>query len=65
MQEYLEASRWKRFAYRLARNPFILFGLAPFYLFIIHHRIPKAKAPVRERHSVAWTNLAIVLIRSA
>jgi len=29
VQEYLEASRWQRFAYRLARNPFILFGLAP------------------------------------
>src|SRR5688572_29703305 len=25
VQEYLESSRWKRFAYRLARNPLILF----------------------------------------
>src|SRR5216117_3416963 len=38
VQEYLEASRWKRFAYRLARNPIILFGLAPFYLFMVKHR---------------------------
>ena len=30
VQEYLEASRWKRFAYRLARNPFVLFVIAPF-----------------------------------
>jgi omega-6 fatty acid desaturase (delta-12 desaturase) len=62
VQEYLESSRWKRFAYRLARNPVILFGLAPLYLFVIHNRIPKGKAPVRERHSVAWTNLVIVLM---
>src|SRR5580765_1682919 len=27
VQEYLESSRWKRFAYRLARNPFVLFML--------------------------------------
>ena len=33
VQEYLEASRWKRFAYRLARNPVVLFGLAPSFLF--------------------------------
>jgi len=29
VQEYLESSRWKRFACRLARNPVVLFGLAP------------------------------------
>src|ERR1039458_8791936 len=60
VQEYLEASRWKRFAYRLARNPVILFGLAPLFLFIIKMLFPAAEAPRRERHSVAWTNLAIV-----
>ena len=60
VQEYLEASRWKRFAYRLARNPVILFGVAPLFLFLIKMRIPAAKAPRRERHSVAWTNLALV-----
>ncbi|MGZ4971138.1 MAG: fatty acid desaturase, partial [Limisphaerales bacterium] len=61
VQEYLEASRWKRFAYRLARNPIILFGLAPAYLFLIQHRFPKSKSPRRERYSVALTNLALVL----
>jgi acyl-lipid omega-6 desaturase (Delta-12 desaturase) len=60
VQEYLEASRWKRFAYRLARNPVVLFGLAPLFLFIIKMRFPATKAPRRERNSVAWTNLTIV-----
>ena len=60
VQEYLEASRWKRFAYRLARNPVVLFGVAPLFLFLIKMRFPAAKAARRERHSVAWTNLGIV-----
>ena len=60
VQEYLEASRWKRFAYRLARNPVVLFVLAPLFLFVIMQRLPSPKAPLRERLSVYWTNLAII-----
>ncbi len=62
VQEYLEASRWKKFAYRLARNPFILFVLAPLYIFIIKHRFPNPKANRRERWSVYWTNLGILVL---
>jgi omega-6 fatty acid desaturase (delta-12 desaturase) len=60
VQEYLESSRWKRFAYRLARNPFILFVLAPMYLFLIHQRFPTNGTAARERRSVHWTNLAML-----
>src|SRR5712671_6370176 len=60
VQEYLESSRWRRFAYRLARNPVILFVIAPFFLFVVRHRFPPAKASRRERHSVYWTNLALL-----
>ena len=60
VQEYLAATRWKRFAYRLARNPLVLFVLAPLILFIVMQRFPSAKAERRERHSVYWTNLALV-----
>ena len=60
VREYLESSRWKRFAYRLARNPCVLFVLAPLYLFLIHQRFPAAAAPKRERRSVHWMNLAII-----
>lgn len=60
VREYLEASRWKRFAYRLARNPIILFVLAPMYLFLIHQRFPTRGTAARERRSVHWTNLAIL-----
>ena len=62
VQEYLEASRGKRFAYRLSRNPFILFVLAPLFLFVVWNRIPSKKASARERHSVYAMNLAIVAL---
>ena len=65
VQEYLEASRWKRFAYRLARNPFVLFVIAPLYIFLLRQRFPSAKANPRERMSVWWMNLAIVALAGA
>ena len=62
VQEYLESSRWKKFAYRLARNPIVLFVLAPVTLFLVLHRVPKSRAPLRERLSVYFTNLVLLLI---
>jgi omega-6 fatty acid desaturase (delta-12 desaturase) len=60
VQEYLEASRGKRFAYRLARNPFILFVIAPLWLFLIRQRFSSKDADPRERESVQWMNLAVL-----
>ena len=60
VQEYLEASRWKRFAYRLARNPVVLFVISPLILFAVIHRFPNPRASKRERHSVYLTNLGIL-----
>jgi len=62
VQEYLEASRWRRFAYRLARNPFVLFLVAPLFLFLVIQRIPARNANARERLSVYWMDLAILLM---
>lgn len=62
VQEYLQASRWKRFAYRLARNPLILFVVAPLVLFLVVERFPSGKEGKRERLSVYGTNLALALM---
>jgi omega-6 fatty acid desaturase (delta-12 desaturase) len=62
VQEYLESSRWKRFAYVLARNPVVLFFLAPLYMFVIHQRFATKGSSARERQSVWWTNLALLLL---
>lgn len=64
VQEYIESSRWKRFAYRLARNPVILFVIAPLYLFLFGQRFASAKANRRERYSVWWMNFALLVMAS-
>jgi omega-6 fatty acid desaturase (delta-12 desaturase) len=60
VQEYLESSRWKRFAYRLARNPFVLFVIAPVVVLMIKQRFPSPGANKRERNSVHLMNVAIL-----
>src|ERR1700678_407344 len=65
VQEYLRGTRWKRFAYRLARNPFVLFVVAPLYIFVVHHRFAASTAPKRERRSVRYTNWALLGIMLA
>jgi len=62
VREYLESSRWRRFAYLLARNPFVLFGLAPFYVFLIQQRFPSRAVGKRARRGVHWTNAALLAI---
>jgi omega-6 fatty acid desaturase (delta-12 desaturase) len=59
VQEYLEASRWKKFAYRLARNPIVLFVLAPLGLFLVYQRFPSSGAKGKDRLSVLWMNIAL------
>jgi acyl-lipid omega-6 desaturase (Delta-12 desaturase) len=62
VQEYLDASRWKRFSYRLARNPLVLFGVAPLFVFLVQHRFSTRAEGRQERRGVHWTNGALVLI---
>src|SRR5947207_723179 len=58
--QLLKSPRWRRVAYRLARNPVILFLIAPLYIFLIGQRFPSPNADKRERRSVGWMNLAIL-----
>jgi len=62
VQEYLESSRWQKFAYRLARNPIVLFVIAPLFIFLVKQWFSKAAASKRDRQSVHWTNLAILCL---
>jgi len=62
VQEYLESSRWKRFSYRLARNPVILFVIAPLFLFLVRERFPSPRANKRQRHSVYSMNAALLVV---
>jgi acyl-lipid omega-6 desaturase (Delta-12 desaturase) len=60
VREYLDSSRWKRFSYRLSRNPFVLFVVAPVFIFFVKQRFPSKDANPRERRSVLWMNLAVI-----
>ena len=60
VQEYLEASRWKKFSYRLARNPVVLFVIAPLFLFVVKQRFCSDKAGQRETLSMYATNAALL-----
>jgi omega-6 fatty acid desaturase (delta-12 desaturase) len=62
VEEYLAASRARRLAYRLLRNPWVLFTVAPSVLFLILERFPSSKAGRRERLSVWLTNLGLLLL---
>ncbi len=59
VDEYVAAPRWKRFVYRLFRNPLVLFGLIPLNLFLVVQRFPSPGAGKREQYNVLWTNIAL------
>jgi omega-6 fatty acid desaturase (delta-12 desaturase) len=40
VNEYLALSPWGRLRYRAYRNPLIMFGIGPAYLFILQYRLP-------------------------
>lgn len=62
VEEYLSAPRQKRLAYRVFRNPLILFSIIPLFLFLIVHRFPSQGAKKRENHSVLLTNIGIAAV---
>jgi omega-6 fatty acid desaturase (delta-12 desaturase) len=62
VEEYRAAPRHTKIAYRLFRNPVILFGLGPAGSFLIAQRLWQKGAKRRERVSVVITNLAILAI---
>jgi omega-6 fatty acid desaturase (delta-12 desaturase) len=64
LREYREFSRWRRLFYRAYRHPLVLFGLGPFYMFVIRNRIPTGR-PVRQRKawgSILGTNAVLAAI---
>lgn len=63
--EYRARSARGRLAYRLFRNPLIMFGVGPVFAMIIGPRIVARSAPPRMRNSVIRTDIVLVLIAAA
>lgn len=62
VDEYRARGRWGRFGYRLYRNPAVMFGLGPAWLFVLNNRLPVGlmKAGPRYWISAMATNLGLV-----
>lgn len=61
VEEYNNLSRFERLKYRLYRNPVVLFGFGPGYLFLLQNRLPFGLMnSARYWISAMGTNVAIV-----
>ncbi len=60
--EYYARSRGRRLAYRIVRNPVVMFGLGPVIAMIVGPRLVARNARPRMRNSVLWTDLALAII---
>jgi len=62
VQEYAQASFWKKVAYRCYRHPLVMFGLGPISVFLIEYRFNRREARLKERLNVYLTNVGIVVL---
>jgi acyl-lipid omega-6 desaturase (Delta-12 desaturase) len=60
--EYRDLSRRGRLAYRLFRNPLVMFGVGPIFALVVQPRIVPRTARPRIKRSVRTTNLVLVLL---
>jgi omega-6 fatty acid desaturase (delta-12 desaturase) len=65
VQEYLAMPRRRRIWYRVYRNPFFLFGVAPLFVFFVNYRYWRRGDTARARWSTIKTNLALVVVVTA
>jgi len=60
--EYQQAPLWIKLGYRLYRNPFFLFLVAPTFEFLLVNRFPKRVSRLPELLSILFEDLVIVLM---
>ncbi|MFJ8257752.1 fatty acid desaturase [Peribacillus asahii] len=62
VEEYVNASFWVRLQYRLYRNPLVMFGLGPAYLFLVSNRFNRKGARKKERINTYVTNVSVIVL---
>lgn len=60
VDEFVKSSFWKRLSYRIYRNPIVMFGLGPIYIFLVDYRFNRKNARTKERINTYITNISIV-----
>ncbi|MTH55455.1 fatty acid desaturase [Bacillus mangrovi] len=59
VDEYVSSSFWRKVGYQLYRNPLVMFGLGPIYLFLISNRFNRKGARKKERLNTYLINFLI------
>ena len=65
VEEYLKASAWKRFSYRVYRNPLLMFGMGPLIVFLITHRFTTKSATSAQRYQITCWKAATMRSQSS
>ena len=60
--EYRALPWWRRLAYRLFRNPIVMFGLGPLWVVVINPRFVPPTATRQAKRNVILTDLALVAV---
>jgi omega-6 fatty acid desaturase (delta-12 desaturase) len=59
MEEYAASSPARRLWYRIFRNPLVMFGVGPFFSFVLRHRVPTRGSTRNQVISVILTDAVI------
>ncbi len=59
LEEYKASTPFRRLRYRMFRNPFVMFGLGPFFTFVVGQRVPNSGSNWKQILSVVLTDLVI------
>ncbi|MGC8495070.1 MAG: fatty acid desaturase [Syntrophobacteraceae bacterium] len=62
LKEYVDLPKSRRLSYKLYRNPVVLIGLGPIFIFMLSNRLPNRRMKRKERMSVIYTNLLILAL---
>ncbi|RYG72370.1 fatty acid desaturase [Lentibacillus lipolyticus] len=62
VDEYINASFWGRLVYRLYRNPIVMFGLGPMYLYLLSNRFNRKGAKRKERLNTYVINVSVAVM---
>jgi acyl-lipid omega-6 desaturase (Delta-12 desaturase) len=62
VEEYLELPRIKRLAYRVYRNPIVMFCIGPSFIFLVQYRFNRRGAKGKERFNTYLVNFSIVAL---
>ncbi|EHB62308.1 MULTISPECIES: fatty acid desaturase [Paenibacillus] len=62
VEEYRNASLWQRLSYRIYRNPLVMFGLGPIWVFLVSYRFNRKAAGRKEKLNTYITNGSILVL---